>query len=74
MTTATGEVVDRIQIPKGTILTVGTAALQQSESIWGPDAKKFEPERWINSKNIPERANEIQGHRHLVTFIDGPRT
>ncbi|KAH0826177.1 hypothetical protein J3R83DRAFT_5601 [Lanmaoa asiatica] len=23
---------------------------------------------------IPAKAKEIQGHRHLLTFVDGPRT
>ncbi|EIW82619.1 cytochrome P450 [Coniophora puteana RWD-64-598 SS2] len=39
-----------------------------------PDAKQFDPERWFNPKGLETRAKEIQGHKHLLTFIDGPRT
>ncbi|KAK0205805.1 cytochrome P450 [Desarmillaria ectypa] len=70
--TKSGETVNSIFIAKGTILTAPIRTLNKSEEFWGPDAKEFEPERWL--EDSAPRAREIQGHRHLLTFVDGPRT
>ncbi|KAF7354627.1 Cytochrome P450 [Mycena sanguinolenta] len=74
ITTASGEIVDSIPIPKGTVVTVSIRCMNQSEVFWGPNAKEFKPERWLTLADDPLRAKEIQGHRHLITFLDGPRT
>ncbi len=72
MKTKTGEVVTSLFIAKGSVVSTPIRALNLSEDVWGPDAKAFNPERWLaedaQSKNV------VQGHRHLLTFIDGPRT
>ncbi|KAJ7165645.1 cytochrome P450 [Mycena crocata] len=74
ITTPSGEVVDSIAVSKGSIVTVSIRCMNRSEVFWGANAKDFEPERWLTLNNDPLRAKEIQGHRHLVTFLDGPRT
>ncbi|KAJ6506413.1 cytochrome P450 [Mycena vitilis] len=74
ITTASGEVVDNIVIAKDTIVTVSIRCMNQSEVFWGPNARQFEPERWLTLADDPLRAKEIQGHHHLITFLDGPRT
>lgn len=66
--------VDKIVIAKGSLVTVSIRVMNRSEVFWGPNAKEFEPERWLTLNDDPLRAKEIQGHRHLVTFLDGPRT
>jgi cytochrome P450 len=71
--TATGETTDRISIAKGTIVTVPIHSMNRSVAFWGEDAKEFVPERWLCDAGT-ERAKDVQGHRHLLTFIDGPRT
>jgi hypothetical protein len=48
--------------------------MNQSEVFWGPNAKEFKPERWLTLADEPLRAKEIQGHRHIISFLDGPRT
>ncbi|TFK53095.1 cytochrome P450 [Heliocybe sulcata] len=74
ITTASGETIDRLPVRKGTLVTVPINCMNTSDAIWGPDAKEFKPERWLdNGKGIPSRAQEIQGHRHLLTFVDGQR-
>ncbi|KAJ6562392.1 cytochrome P450 [Mycena capillaripes] len=72
--TASGETVDSIVIAKDIIVTVSIRCMNQSEVFWGPDAKEFKPERWTTLADDPLRAKEIQGHRHLITFLEGPRT
>ena len=72
--TQSGELVDHISVAKGTRLSVSVPSMNRSTALWGADAKEFKPERWIGEEGIPAGAKEVQGHRHLLTFIDGPRT
>jgi len=74
ITDAFGNVVNNLTIAKGTLLTVSIEYFNKSEKYWGPDAKQFRPERWLGEEGIDVRAKELQGHRHLHTFSDGPRT
>ncbi|KAG8218157.1 cytochrome P450 [Butyriboletus roseoflavus] len=72
--TRSGKLVDHISVAKGTFLSVSVPSINRSTALWGADAKEFKPERWIGDEGIPAAAKEVQGHRHLLTFIDGPRT
>ncbi|KAG9309800.1 cytochrome P450 [Chiua virens] len=72
--TRSGKFVDYISVTKGTTVSISVPFMNRSTAFWGPDAKVFRPERWLDEDGIPARAKEIQGHRHLLTFIDGPRT
>ncbi|KAG6861078.1 hypothetical protein C0995_004176 [Termitomyces sp. Mi166 len=69
--TATGETVSSIVVRKGTIVNAPIRTINQSAAFWGPNAKEFEPERWLDESDIP--AKQFQGHRHILTFSDGPR-
>ena len=71
MKTATGQMVDSISIPKGTIVTVPVLYVNCCEAFWGPDAKQFDPERW--TKGNPYKGKELLGHRHIYSFGDGAR-
>ncbi|KAG2125473.1 cytochrome P450 [Suillus clintonianus] len=71
---ASGEMTDNISVAKGTLITISAAAINRSLAIWGPDAKEFKPERWLAEDGISGKAKEVQGHKHLLTFVDGPRT
>ncbi|KAF8548514.1 cytochrome P450 [Imleria badia] len=59
-------------------LTIASMNRSAAISRWGEDAKVFRPNRWLEDADgqngIPAKAKEIQGHRHLLTFADGPRT
>ncbi|KAI6026842.1 cytochrome P450 [Pisolithus microcarpus] len=72
--TKSGEIVDSIVVERGTILSVPISCINRSDAIWGPDAKAFKPERWLEPNGITEKAQEVKGHRHLLTFGDGPRS
>ncbi|KAI6037496.1 cytochrome P450 [Pisolithus marmoratus] len=71
--TKSGEVVDSIAVERGTVITIPVSCLNQAEAIWGPDARVFRPERWLEADGITKKAQELKGHRHLLTFGDGPR-
>ncbi|KAG6825758.1 hypothetical protein H0H92_002523 [Tricholoma furcatifolium] len=68
---ASGEPLSSIIIKKGTLVSAPIRAINRSEAFWGPNSKDFEPERWLKDADIP--ANQFQGHRHILTFSDGPR-
>ncbi|PPQ76663.1 hypothetical protein CVT26_013956 [Gymnopilus dilepis] len=70
--TASGEEVTSIVVKKGDTVTVSIGYTNRSETFWGPNAKEFEPERWLDPEGLA-RAKDIQGHRHILTFSDGPR-
>jgi len=72
--TASGKMTESISVTKGTRITIPAAAINRSSAIWGPDAKEFKPDRWLTEEGISGKAKEVQGHRHLLTFSDGPRT
>lgn len=74
LTTASGDVVDQVVMPKGTTVLVPIHAVNTSEMLWGADAKEWKPERWLeDEKGIPKRAKEIQGYHHVLSFIEGQR-
>ena len=54
-------------VPKGTIVLLACAAINGSKAIWGEDALKFRPERWLDG-SVPKSpfAN--------MTFLHGPRS
>ncbi|KAI9059020.1 cytochrome P450 [Trametes sanguinea] len=68
-----GELTDHVAVPAGQHITVPIAAINTSTKFWGEDAREFRPERWLTPQGIPKKAQEVQGHRHLLTFVDGPR-
>ncbi|KAJ7600569.1 cytochrome P450 [Mycena floridula] len=74
ITTRTGQVISQVAIAKGSVIGVPIRAINTFETFWGPDAKEFRPERWLNEKGSESlRFKEIQGHRHLLTFTSGAR-
>ncbi|KAJ7758789.1 cytochrome P450, partial [Mycena maculata] len=71
--TPSGETISSIAVVKGSVISAPIWCINRSEALWGPDAKEFKPERWLEAKkDVP--AKELQGHHHLLTFHDGPRT
>ncbi|KAG5651863.1 hypothetical protein H0H81_007143 [Sphagnurus paluster] len=65
---------DSVFVARGTTVRVPISYINRAEALWGPDAKAFRPERWLDGSLEGMRAAEVQGVRHLLTFVDGPRT
>ena len=70
--TLSGEVTDRIFVAKGTAVVVPIHAMNKSTKLWGEDAQCFIPERWFDEEGLAG-AKDIQGYRHMLTFVDGTR-
>ncbi|KAJ7627812.1 cytochrome P450 [Mycena polygramma] len=70
-----GEVISSIVVAKGSAVLAPIRCVNRSEALWGNDAKEFKPARWSElKKEMKLPAKELQGHHHLLTFHDGPRT
>ncbi|KAF9534076.1 cytochrome P450 [Crepidotus variabilis] len=68
-----GKTHDSLFVRKGTRVRVPILAINRTETIWGPDAKEFKPERWLDS-SVPQAAHAIPGvWGHMLTFLGGPR-
>jgi cytochrome P450 len=59
-------------IPKATTLIICPWAINTSEQLWGPDAKQFNPDRWLGAG----RANTggAESNYAVTTFLHGPRS
>lgn len=68
-----GEFTDHVAIAEGQEVTVPIDYINTAPEFWGPDAREFKPERWLDKDGLPKKAQEVQGHRHLLTFVDGHR-
>ncbi|KAI9691152.1 MAG: hypothetical protein M1822_008772 [Bathelium mastoideum] len=62
-------------IPKGTMVIITPWAINQSTKLWGPDARTFNPDRWIDPAT--GHANNTGGadsNFSFLTFLHGPRS
>ena len=65
---------DSLFLRKDTVVRIPLASVNISEALWGPDAGKFEPGRWMISEDHNKgRRAEVPGYRSLLTFGAGPR-
>ncbi|KAK0199521.1 cytochrome P450 [Desarmillaria ectypa] len=62
-----------VTVPAGTTLFVGIAGANRLESIWGPDAKSWKPERWIGEQAPGGRV--LPGiYAGMLSFLGGGRS
>ena len=73
LTLPNGDVTDRVAVAAGQEVLVPIDFMNTATAFWGADAREFRPERWLTKEGLPRRAQEVQGHRHLLTFVDGHR-
>jgi cytochrome P450 len=66
---------ESIAISKGDSLWIPTLAVNCSVELWGPDAKEWKPERWINGSDhagVPEAVKSIPGvYSNVMSFFGG---
>ncbi|KAF7325083.1 hypothetical protein MKEN_00551200 [Mycena kentingensis (nom. inval.)] len=59
--------VDGVFVPEGTVITCPIHVINTSHAVWGEDAEKFRPGRWLEP--LPESYNSTYSH---FSFIAGP--
>ncbi|RDB27404.1 hypothetical protein Hypma_004362 [Hypsizygus marmoreus] len=64
-----------VTIPVGTTLFVGIAGSNRLESVWGPDAKEWKPERWL-ADGLPSTSRpRLPGvYSGMMSFLGGGRS
>ncbi|KAJ7056128.1 cytochrome P450 [Mycena amicta] len=70
ITTTAGQLIDRIPICKGQLLTLSVTSYQRLKSRWGADADTFDPSRWIEGR-VPQ-GDAIGPYANLLAFSSGP--
>ncbi|KAI0088170.1 cytochrome P450 [Irpex rosettiformis] len=71
ITTATGEVIHEIPIPKGQMIQPSFCTYNRIKSIWGEDADVFNPMRFIDGR--VEHAVKVGIFSNLMSFSAGVR-
>jgi len=59
-------------IPKGTTALISLWAINRDPTLWGDDADKFNPDRWLDGPNAANGG--AKSPYALLTFIHGPRS
>lgn len=63
-----GKIIDGHFVPEGAEITSHAYAMQRNKELYGEDAEKFKPERWMESE---KRNHELEAAQ--FTFGVGPR-
>ncbi|KAK7028670.1 cytochrome P450 [Favolaschia claudopus] len=63
---------DTIPIRKGQVIMTGIGSFQRIEEIWGRDANKFRPGRWLDGSMCSAEA--VGPFANLLSFSGGART
>ncbi|EAU81974.2 cytochrome P450 [Coprinopsis cinerea okayama7 len=67
-----GKVHDSIQIREGQTILIPIAMVNRIESLWGPDAHEYRPERWLGK--LPDAVSGIPNiWGNTLSFLAGPR-
>jgi cytochrome P450 len=58
-------------LPKGTVVSVPTWALQRSPAVWGADAKRWRPRRWLEGRSVGACRKDSGGAMRWLPFSGG---
>ncbi|KAK7002333.1 cytochrome P450 [Favolaschia claudopus] len=72
ITLTNGQRVKQIPIRKGQVIMTGIGSFQRIEEIWGRDANKFRPGRWLDGSM--RSAEAVGPFANLLSFSGGART
>ncbi|KAF9065733.1 cytochrome P450 [Rhodocollybia butyracea] len=73
--TGSGEMVSSLAVEAGQVLQIPWAILNVNKQVWGDNADKFIPERWIEPGGVPPVDKLPRGPWNGVSsFSDGPQS
>ncbi|KAF2225315.1 putative P450 monooxygenase [Elsinoe ampelina] len=61
-------------IPAGTDVVISPWVTNRLPALWGKNADKFLPERWINPDGTPNNSGGAESNYAYLTFLQGPRS
>jgi cytochrome P450 len=59
-------------VPRGTTVVICPWAVNTSTHLWGPDAREFNPERWLGQGKA--NTGGAESNYAITTFLHGPRS
>ncbi|KJZ72371.1 hypothetical protein HIM_08297 [Hirsutella minnesotensis 3608] len=67
-------VIDGMLIPKGTWIVLPIKGMNRDERCWGPDAKDFNPKRWLNPDSSFNTTGGCTNKYADLSFMQGVRS
>lgn len=65
---------DSIFIPKGQTVSIDIMHVNRNKELFGEDADKFRPERWIeNDGDLLKHPKAFETFAPILSFLGGPR-
>ena len=65
---------DSVHVKKGQQIMIGVHAFNRSASIYGDDAKSFNPDRWLEDAGLPQSVKGgFTAFAPILSFLGGPR-
>jgi Cytochrome P450 len=56
--TASGTTTSEVFVPTGTLIIMGLLETNSDPRIWGPDAREWKPERWLQP--LPQSVKDVK--------------
>ncbi|KAJ7504760.1 cytochrome P450 [Mycena galericulata] len=69
--TCDGRHISQLPVKKGQAIMIAIASYHRLEALWGADAHRFDPSRWLEGS--PCKGNALGPYGHLLSFLGGPR-
>ncbi|KAJ6557510.1 cytochrome P450 [Mycena capillaripes] len=73
LVTKTGKTITELPIAKNTVLVVSLAGYNRNTDVFGEDAHKFNPERWLDGSLQDKATTKLGVYGNLMTFGSGHR-
>jgi cytochrome P450 family 709 len=58
-------------IPKGTTIMLPAWALHRNKLVWGKDADKWNPDRWLQGNSVAAARKDSDGNARWLPFMEG---
>ncbi|KAF8131862.1 cytochrome P450 [Boletus edulis] len=71
--TESGDMINKVFVPKGTEIVISIAAYNRDKSLWGENAHEFNPDRWLDGEMDDKNFFGIGAYSNLMTFFSGTR-
>ncbi|KAF8473770.1 cytochrome P450 [Gautieria morchelliformis] len=63
-----------VRVKAGQVIQVSIRdGINSDIAIWGPEAARFRPERWLEEDALTSEVNMLHAQGHMYTFGDGPK-
>lgn len=66
-----GKEYNELAVPKGTVVGISPYGYNLNQDVWGADAEKWRPERWL--EGIKNQESQVGVYGNLATFSGGVR-